>query len=101
MRERAPPNYKGKFLVDPNFCYSFRSELPALGQDILSAIHGFKDHSATRVVLDEGLELELSNFGRMLKMRPEVGDEHRLVQRLANNLWFWQTDYVREEGGTL
>ena len=30
-------------------------------------------------------------------MRPGVGDEHRLVQRLANNLWFRQTDYVRYE----
>ena len=26
-----------------------------------------------------------------------MGDEHRLVQRLANNLWFRQTDYVRYE----
>ena len=34
-------------------------------------------------------------------MKPGVGDEHLLVQRLANNLWFRQTDYVREERGNL
>ena len=26
-----------------------------------------------------------------------MGDEHQLVQQLANNLWFRQTDYVRDE----
>ena len=55
----------------------------------------------TRVVLDDGLGLELSNFGRLLKMRPGVGDEHRLVQRLASNLCFRQTDYVRDKKGNL
>ena len=51
------------------------------------------------IVLDEGLGVEFSNFGRLLKMRPRVGDEHQIVQRLANNLWFRQTDYVRNETG--
>ena len=52
-------------------------------------------------MLDEGLGLELSNFGRLLKLRTEVGDKHQLVQQLANNLWFRQTDYVRDVRGKL
>ena len=85
--------------VDTNFYYPFQSELPAIWSGISSAIQ--KDHSKTRVVLDERLGLEISNFGRLLKMRLEVGDEHRLVQRLAKSLWFRQMDYVRGEGGNL
>ena len=52
----------------------------------------------TRTMLDEGLGLELSNFGRPMKMRPGMSDEHKLVQQLSNNLWFKQSDYVRNEG---
>ena len=83
--------------VDPNLYYPFLSELSA----IWSAIQGFKENCTTRVVLDEGLGLELSNFGRLMKMRPGVGDEHRLEQRLGNNSCFWQLDYVKEEMGNL
>ena len=78
--------------VDPNHYYPIQSELPAIWSDISNAIQELNDHSTMRIVLDEGLGLELSNFGRLLKMRPGVGDEHRLVQRLAINLWFRQTD---------
>ena len=84
--------------VDLNLCYPLRSELPAIWSDISNASQGFKDHSTTRIVLDEGSRKELSSFGRPLKMRP---DEHQLVQRLANNLWFRQTYYVRSERGDL
>ena len=87
--------------VDPSFYYSYRSELPAILSDISVAIQRFKDQSTTRVVLDEGLGLELFNFGRFLKLRPGVGDEHQLVQHMANNLWFRRTDYVRDERGSL
>ena len=87
--------------VDPSFYYPYRSELPAIWSDISNAIQGFKDHSTTRVVLDEGLRLELYNFGRLLKLRPGVVDEHQLVQQLAINLWFRQTDYVRNQRGDL
>ena len=31
----------------------------------------------TRIVLNEGLVLELFNFVRLLKMRPMVSDEHK------------------------
>ena len=85
--------------VDPSCYYPYQSELPTIWSDISNAVQGFKDHSTTRVVLDEGLGLELSNFGRLFKRRPGVGDEHQLLQRLANNLWFRQTDYVRDERG--
>ena len=52
-------------------------------------------------MLDEGLGLDLSTFGQILKIRPKVSDEHELVQRLANNLWLRQTDYMRYEMGIL
>ena len=35
------------------------------------AIQAFKDHSKMQIVLDKGLGLELSNFGRLLKMSQE------------------------------
>ena len=73
--------------------------VPAIWSDISNAIQGFKDHSTARIVLDEGLGLEFSNFDRLLKMRPGKGDEHRLVQRLANNVWLRQTGYFRTKCG--
>ena len=87
--------------VDPNIYYPLRSELPAIMSDTSNAIQGFKDHSTRGIVLDEVLGLELSNLGRLLKVRPGVGDEHRLLQRLADNLWFRKTDYLRNERGDL
>ena len=63
--------------VDRNMYYPFRSELPVVRSDISNAIQGFKDDSTTCIVLNEGLGLELSNFGRLLKMRPMVSDEHK------------------------
>ena len=47
------------------------------------------------MVLDEVLGLELSNFARLLKLRPGVDDDHLLVQQVANDLWFRQMDYAR------
>ena len=60
-----------------------RSELPAIWADISIAIQGFKDCSTTRLVLDEVLGLKLSNFARLLKLRPGVDDDHLLVQQVA------------------
>ena len=71
---------------DHSIYYPLRSEFAAIWSDISDAIQGFNDPRTTRVVLDEGLGLEPSKFGRLLKMGLGVGDEHRLVQRLANNL---------------
>ena len=51
------------------------------------------------MVLDEVLELELSNFARLLKLRPGVNDDHLLVQQVANDLWFRQVDYARNAQG--
>ena len=53
----------------------------------------FKKHSTTCVVLDEVLGLELSNFARLLKLRPGVNNDHILVQQVTNDLWFRQVDY--------
>ena len=85
--------------VDPNNYYPTRSELPAVWADILNAIQGFKDCSTTRLVLDEVLGLKLSNFTRLLKLRPGVDDDYMLVQQVADNLWFRQMDHAENEQG--
>ena len=79
-------------IVDPNNYYPLRSELPAVYADISNAIQGFKDCSMTRLVLDKVLGLELSNFARLLKLRPGVDDDHLLVHQVA-------VDYARNEQG--
>ena len=86
-------------IVDPNDYYPPRSELPAIWADISNTIQGLKDCSTTRLVLDEVLGLELSNFARLLRLRPGVDDDHLLVQQVANDLWFRQMDYARNEQG--
>ena len=83
-------------IVDPNNYYPLRSEFPAVWTDILNAIQGFNDCSTIRVVLDEVLGLELSNFARLLKLRLRGMDvDHVLVQQVANDIWFRQVDYAR------
>ena len=47
------------------------------------------------MVLNEVLVLELSNFARLLKMRPGLDDDNKLVQHVANDLWFRQVDHVK------
>ena len=78
-------------VVDPNNYYPSRFEL--------HAIQGLKDCSTTRLVLDEVLGLELSNFARLLKLRPGVDDDHLLVQQVADNFWFRQMDHAENEQG--
>ena len=73
-------------MVDPNNYYPSRSELPVVCADISNAIQGLKGCSTTRLELDEVLGLELSNFARLLKLRPGVYDDHLLVQQVANDL---------------
>ena len=72
-------------IVDPNNYYPPRSEIPAIWADIFNAIQGFQDCSTTRLVLDEVLGSELSNFARLLKLRPGVDGDHLLVQQVAND----------------
>ena len=50
-------------------------------------------------MLDEVLGLELSNFARLLKLRPGVDDDHLLVQQVADDLWFRQMDRAENEQG--
>ena len=50
-------------------------------------------------MLDEVLGLELSNFARLLKLRPGVDDDHLLVQQVTNYLWFRQMDHPENEQG--
>ena len=84
-------------VVDPDNYYPSRSELPAVWADISNAIRGLRDCSTTRLVLDGVLGLELSNFPRLLKLRPGVDDNHLLVQRVADDLWFRQMDQAENE----
>ena len=86
-------------VVDPDNYYPSRSELPAAWADISNAIQGLKDWSTTRLVLDEVLGLELSNFARLLKLRPGVDDDHLLVQQVADDLWFRHMDHAENEQG--
>ena len=86
-------------IVDPNNYYPSRSELAAVWVDISNAIQGLKDCSTTRLVLDEVLGLELSNFARLQKLRLGVDDDHLLVQQVANDLWFRQMDQAEHEQG--
>ena len=65
-----------------------RAELPAVWSDISNAMRGFKDHALHMLVLDEVLGLELSNFSRQLKLKPGIGDDHRVVTAMSNDLWF-------------
>ena len=65
-----------------------RAELPAVWSDISNALRGFKDHSLHMLVLDEVLEMELSNFSRQLKMKPGIDDDHGVIAAMSNNLWF-------------
>ena len=60
-----------------------RAELPAVLSDISNAMRGFKDHSLHVLVLDEVLELELSNFSRQLKLKPGT-----VIVRMSNDLLF-------------
>ena len=88
-------------VVDPENYYPSRSELPAVWADISNAIQGLRDCSTTRLVLDEVLGLELSNFARLLKLRPGVDDDHLLVQQVADDLWFRQMDHAENEQGRM
>ena len=65
-----------------------RVELPAVWSDISNAMRGFKDHALHMLVLDEVLGLELANFSRQLKLKPGIGDDHRVIVAMSNNLWF-------------
>ena len=65
-----------------------RAELPAVWSDISNAMRGFKNHSLHMLMLDEVLGLELSNFSRQLKLKPGIGDDHRVIVAMSNNLWF-------------
>ena len=65
-----------------------RAELPAVWSDISNALRKFKDHALHILVLDEVLGLELSKFSRQLKLKPGIGDDHRVIIAMSNDLWF-------------
>ena len=60
-------------------------------------MRGFKNHSLHMPVLDEVLELELSNFSRQLKLKPVIDNDHRVILAMSNDLWFRGME-VKEEG---
>ena len=49
-------------------------------------MRGFKEHSQQTLVLDEVLGLELSTFSRKLKLKPGIGDDHRVIVAMSNDL---------------
>ena len=73
-----------------------RAELPVVWSDISNALRGFKDHALHMLVLDEVLGLELSNFSRQLKLKPGIGDDHRVIIAMSNDLWFRGMEAVGE-----
>ena len=73
-----------------------RAELPAVWSDISNAMRGFKDHALHMLVLDEVLGLELSNFSRQLKLKPGIGDDHRMMLAMSNDLWFRRMEATGE-----
>ena len=73
-----------------------RAELPAVWSDISNALRGFKDHALHMLKLDEVLGLELSNFSRQLKLKPGIGDDHRVIVAMSNDLWFRRMEAAGE-----
>ena len=59
-----------------------------LRSDAKGMMNGNGLTASTRVVLDEALGLELSNFARFFKLRQGVNDD-------LNDLWFMQLDYQK------
>ena len=76
-----------------------RAELPAVWSDISNTLREFKDHSLHKLVLDEVLGLELSNFSRQLKLKPGIDDDHREIVAMSNELWFRGMDIKEERKG--
>ena len=74
-----------------------RAELPAVWSDISNALRGFKDHALHMLVLDEVLALELSNFSRQLKLKPGLGDDHRVIVAMSNDLLFRGMEAAEEK----
>ena len=74
-----------------------RAELSAVWSDISNAMRGFRDHTLYMLVLDEVLGLELSNFSRQLKLKPEIDDDHRVVIGMSNDSWFRAMEVTGEK----
>ena len=74
-----------------------RAELSAVWSDISNAMRGFTDHTLHMLVLDEVLRLELSNFSRKLKLKPEIDDDHRVVIGMSNDSWFRAMEVTGEK----
>ena len=83
-------------MIDMENLRPLRAELPAVGSDISNALRGFKDHALHMLVLDEVLGLELSNFSRQLKLKPGIGDDHRVIVAASNDLWFRRMEAAGE-----
>ena len=63
------------------------------GVEVVShALRGFYELADIRIVLDEVLLLEISNFARQLKFSPAIGDDHPIINHLTASLWFLSMD---------
>ena len=67
--------------------------------DISIAIRRLKDHSLHKLVLDEVMGMELSNFSRQLKMRPGIDDNHQVKvdMDMSNDLWLRVMEVEEED----
>ena len=84
-------------LIEMENLRPLRAELLAVWSDISNATRGFKDHALHKLVLDEVLGLELSNFSRQLKLKPGIDDDHRVVTAMSNDLWFRAMEVTGEK----
>ena len=80
----AAPNRE----LEPTNLRLRKSELAAAWADVSHALRGFYELADILIVLDEVLLLEISNFGRQLKLSPIMRDDHPVVAHLTTSLWF-------------
>ena len=50
-------------------------------------------------MLDEVLGLEVYNFSRQLKMKPEISDDHQVIVAKPSDLWFRGTEKNKKYQG--
>ena len=75
-----------------------RTELLAVWSDVCNAMKEFRALPLHILVQDEVLELDLSNFKRQLKIKPETHDDHQVIIVMSNDLLFRENE--AKEGAT-
>ena len=55
---------------------------------------GFCKLADILIVLDEVLCLEISNLAMQLKFKPEINDDHRVVNHVTTSMWFSTKEFT-------